>query len=116
MKKFILLVGLLLCLCSCTVDTNLWHIEITYRIDGSEPKTTAFEMAFQSGYVPVYVYQCHYEDNELYVHGESRSMDSARYRVIYKGPLRIDVVDFKYEPVRSYKSSIFTGREVRLRD
>ena len=105
-------------MCSCTVDTNLWHIEITYRIDGGEPKTTAFEMPFQSGYVPVYIYQCYYENNELYVHGKSQSMGLSRYRyrVIYQGPLRIDVVDFKYEPVRSYKSSIFTGREVRLRD
>ena len=119
MKKFILLIGLLLCMCSCTfeVDANIYHVEMTYRIDNGDPKTESFDIAFKDMYCPIYSYSTGPQYNLLYISGKSVSgFESEKNHLVYKGPLRIDVVDFNYKVIKKVKASALTGRIISSED
>ena len=118
MKKFILLIGLLLCMCSCTVQSNLYRIKTVYRIDGGEPKTHVVDMLLQERYVPVYVCNAHPDGYELYITGETvlTHLSASKYYSICKGTFRIDVDSFEYEIIQSGKFSIFGRRFVSSDD
>lgn len=119
MKKFILLIGLLLCMCSCTVevDANIYHVEMTYRIDNGDPKTESFDIVFKDMYYPVYSYTTGLQYNLLYVSGKTVSgLESEKSHLIYKGPLRVDVVEFNYKVIKKVKVSALTGRIISSED
>lgn len=110
MKKIVLLIGILLCLCSCgSHSESRYEITIVYSIDGSEPKTEVVYMDFPSDTKPAYVYDG--ETLKVFgIHGQITSFDR---KIIYSGSLDIEVKSFDYKVVREYRASNWDGHEIK---
>lgn len=115
MKKIVLLVSILFCLCSCEPYTcNSYEITISYYIDGNGPKTEVVIMDFPESYKPAYVY----DGETLRIFGifaKSICVDQKDQKIIYQGSLNIEVESFDYKLIREYKTSQWNGREIKTK-
>ena len=114
MKKFILLIGLLLCICSCTRTECEYRVTTVYTLNGDLKMSDTVTMKMPDHYVPAYVlYKDYYGETELYVLGVSGRLSSPHCHVVYKGSLNVKVVSFDFYKVREYKVSEFDGHELK---
>lgn len=113
MKKILTIIGLfilcLLTLPSCgSTDRSEYECTIVYTLDDSQHNTTV-TIDIPSDYSPAYWYS---NDciNIIAVHNGTLVFTC---KEIYHGSLKPDVQDFKYNLVRTYKSSIWDGHELK---
>lgn len=113
MKRLLLIIATLFCLCSCTETDNDYQATIVYSINGGEAVTETIDIRLPDGYTPNYIYQEEYGDKNLYIRGVSGSYFSPTRQTVYRGRLKIDVISFDYKLIRSYKVSQFDGHEIK---
>ena len=110
MKKLLILLGLLICVWSCTNDYTVYDYTITYTIEGGSPITEQHRIELPSRFTPAYVLG----NGSLTVIG-SYGMSSGTYTTIYKGSLTVKVLNFEYKKVRDYKASGWDGHEIKTK-
>ncbi len=115
MKKIVLLVSILFCICSCEPYTsNSYEITISYYIDGNGPKTEVVIMDCPESYKPAYLYDG--ETLRIFgISGESIYVHQKDQKIIYQGSLSIEVESFDYKLIRAYKTSQWNGREIKTK-
>ena len=108
MKKFLVLLGLIMCICSCSPINRCEYLcTITYNIDGIS-HTEEIKIAASDVCTPAYVHSVDivritaYPSN--YWHEDY---------VVYRGSLPIKVEDFEYKLLREFKVSPISGKELK---
>ena len=110
MKKLLLLLGLLLCMCSCTpINKTVYEYTITYTIAGTEI-TEVHSIDMPSNFVPSY----RLDQNYLKIIG-SYGVSAMPYATIYKGSLNVKVINFDYKTIRNYKAYGLDGHEIKTK-
>ena len=111
MKKFALIISLILCVCSCTIKSNVYRVKTVYRIDDGEPKTEIVDFIVRPNHFPVYCCKKHPSRYELYIASENATTQyQTGYYLIYKGSFKVVVDSFDYELIQTGKYSFLTGR------
>ena len=113
MEKFILFIGLLLCMYSCTDIECEYRVTTVYTLNGDLKISDTVTMKIPNHCVPAYVLRRDDGETELYVQGVDGRMSSPHSHVVYKGPLNVKVVSFDYYKIREYKVSTFDGHELK---
>ena len=110
MKKLLLLLGLLLCMCSCApFYKTVYEYTISYTIEGKQI-TETHRVDMPSSYVPSY----RLDQNSLKIIG-SYGTTSMPYTTIYQGSLNVKVTDFDYKTIRTFKASKWDGHEIKTK-
>jgi hypothetical protein len=110
MKKLLLLLGLLLCISSCTpIDETVYEYTISYTIEGKQI-TETHRLNMPSTYVPSY----RLDQNSLKIIG-TYGISSLTYTTIYQGSLNVKVTDFDYKTIRTFKASKWDGHEIKTK-
>ena len=107
MKKFILILSVVLCMCACKPLTRCeYSCTVKYELDGSlKTETVVLKMA--NACTPTTVLN----GNGLMVVGYPSNYWHER-AIIYCGSLPVKVVDFEYRLIRKYKISSLDGHEI----
>jgi len=107
MKKIILLLGVILCLFTSCKPMEKYEYECTinYTLNGTPYEDTT-KIVIDNTCIPVYV--C--GNGELLI---SAAPSTYYYgKIIYKGHLKVEVQDFNYKLIRTFKASKITGKEL----
>ena len=113
MKKFILLLGLLLLVCSCTDTDKEYRATIVYTLNDGQPIKETITLNMPEMYTPVYVLLREDDTNVLYVAGTWYNSTYFRTHTVYQGSLKVNVVSFDYQLIRSYTVSSIDGHEIK---
>ena len=113
MKRLLLFIATLFCICSCTAIDNDYQATIVYSINGGEAITETVDIRLPDGHIPNYIYQEEDGNKNLYIRGVYGPYFSPRFVTIYTGRLDVHVISFNYKFIRSHKVSQFDGHEIR---
>lgn len=108
MKQVLILLGLILCMCSCTYMNTVYEYTITYTIEDNVI-TEVHRIDMPSVYVPAY----RLDKNSLQIVGLDKCSNILSYTTIYKGSLNVKVINFDYKVIRTYEASSWDGHEIK---